>query len=495
MRGKRFFRSAYFLTVFISLILTSSTTQAGWFDDVKKIAQETLNELIQPEPTSAIDPSLRPTDAETHQLPNTWQSYLVEEPVFHNDVLVATAGKPGAPWVLLVHGLGQNGMRDWLKVVPALQDNYRVLLIDLPGFGGSPAPKAKLNPTRYSKVLNFIQQKFTSDPVYVVGHSMGGAVSLRYTQMFNNNVKKLMMVDAAGILERTAFVKHNALDRIPVDAKNPGLLAGMLTGFKDLGGDWVEKIIGLPDPSKLLSKSDIGWGTAFGKFPNVNAAMGLVEEDFTTAVHGLDKDVAILWGRKDKIAPTRTGITLSKTLPRVKIQWVDNAGHVPMNSHSHTFNQWLINALNEAPYTAPSAKYANKKSHNIQTSKGNFECKEQSKIYLRGNYDTITLNECTAVFFHDLTVKNLTIRDSVVESEDIHVTENFSIEDSTFVMTSGHFDRNIQVKDARIDLAGVTFSESVNIHIQEKSRLIFSTSRRGNSETLHGDFVLHNTTF
>ena len=43
------------------------------------------------------------------------------------------------------HG-GQNGLRDWVSAVPALEKNYRVVMLDLPGFANSGQPSAKLDP-------------------------------------------------------------------------------------------------------------------------------------------------------------------------------------------------------------------------------------------------------------------------------------------------------------------------------------------------------------
>src|SRR5918994_3444963 len=66
---------------------------------------------------------------------------LVDEPVFGGRVALYRAGPlvatRGAEAVVLVHGLGQNGARDWSKLIPALASRYTVIAVDLPGFGHS----------------------------------------------------------------------------------------------------------------------------------------------------------------------------------------------------------------------------------------------------------------------------------------------------------------------------------------------------------------------
>src|SRR5688572_11147517 len=54
-------------------------------------------------------------------------------------VLIGRAGEIDRPTMLLVHGLGNAAHRDWRKVIPALAGSYRVVVLDLPGFGASEA--------------------------------------------------------------------------------------------------------------------------------------------------------------------------------------------------------------------------------------------------------------------------------------------------------------------------------------------------------------------
>ena len=54
-------------------------------------------------------------------------------------LLVGRAGSADQAAVLLIHGLGDNAHRDWRQVIPGLASDYRVVAVDLPGFGGSEA--------------------------------------------------------------------------------------------------------------------------------------------------------------------------------------------------------------------------------------------------------------------------------------------------------------------------------------------------------------------
>lgn len=224
----------------------------------------------------------------------------------------------------MVNGLGQNGLRDWLPIVPELEKHYRVIMIDLPGFANSPRPKIKLSPTYYADLLHFVRPYFSNKPISVIGHSMGDAVTLRYAQRHSADIDQIALIDAAGILQRTAFVKHSATDRIPVNPDFvPNALLTYAVGLQDFSNNLIEKMLHLSDPTSLLGKSEIAWGTTLQSYPNINAALSLSEEDFSAATFEQTKPVAILWGSKDLVAPPRTGQLLAANLTNSELKIIE----------------------------------------------------------------------------------------------------------------------------------------------------------------------------
>ncbi|WP_205706138.1 alpha/beta fold hydrolase, partial [Kineococcus indalonis] len=91
----------------------------------------------------------------------------------------------GAPRVLLVHGLG-SGASTWSLVAPALAREHRLLLVDLPGHGDSPALDGRegptaMHPAELGRRLHRAAVRLSradGRPVHLVGHSLGGWVCL-----------------------------------------------------------------------------------------------------------------------------------------------------------------------------------------------------------------------------------------------------------------------------------------------------------------------------
>jgi pimeloyl-ACP methyl ester carboxylesterase len=434
---------------------------------------------------------LIPTNSASHNLPSHWRSYWLDEPEFGTQMFVTDTGKISAPVVMLVHGLGQNGLRDWLRIVPALEQNYRVVLLDLPGFANSPTPIAKLSPDRYVRLLHFVKTRFSTKPITVVGHSMGAAVTLGYAHQFPDDIKQIAIIDAAGILQRTAFVKHSATDRIPLNTELlPNPLLAYVVGLQDVGNNMIEKMLRLPDPTAILNKNEMVWGMTLKKYPNINAALSLIEENFSAAIFEQQKPVFILWGKQDQVAPLRTGQLLFANITHSKLNIIDDAGHSPMLSHPQLVSQYLLSNFNTLP---PAKNISNNVAHNQ-----NYECKNSVGDVLRGHYNRIVIDECTAVLLDEVTANELIVSDSLIEivnSRFIGDSSSSQFKNAVVMMTSGSIKGVVNLNNSRVDFAGVNFFSEKPFSVTAKSRLVLSVSRAGVSHYLHLDKSLENTSF
>src|SRR5262245_57759718 len=74
--------------------------------------------------------------------------------------------------LVLVHGIGGT-WRLWRPILPALQERFEVLAVDLPGFGGSPIG-VRADVAAYADAV----AELAGRPFHAVGSSMGGGVAL-----------------------------------------------------------------------------------------------------------------------------------------------------------------------------------------------------------------------------------------------------------------------------------------------------------------------------
>src|SRR5213080_1174038 len=106
-------------------------------------------------------------------------------------------GGTGPPLVL-VHGLGGSAW-NWTELAPLLARRHRLLVLDLPGHGGSSALPAVSGLEPYADRVALVAEREGMLPAPVVGHSLGGAVVLRMALRRPGDVSALVLAASAGL--------------------------------------------------------------------------------------------------------------------------------------------------------------------------------------------------------------------------------------------------------------------------------------------------------
>ncbi|MDF1686412.1 MAG: pimeloyl-ACP methyl ester carboxylesterase [Parvibaculaceae bacterium] len=107
-------------------------------------------------------------------------------------------GNEGAPPLLLVHG-GRDHCRNWDWVAQSLKDRYHIIAPDLRGHGDSQwmlGGAYDLMDFVYD-IAQLVHQKNLA-PLTIIGHSLGGNISLRYAGLFPETVKQLVAIEGLG---------------------------------------------------------------------------------------------------------------------------------------------------------------------------------------------------------------------------------------------------------------------------------------------------------
>lgn len=103
---------------------------------------------------------------------------------------------PGAPAIVLVHGLTGNGM-NWVRVANALRDRYDVILPDTRGHGLSDAPESGYTVEERAADIAALIDALGLDRPVLIGHSMGGQAAAAAAALFPDKVRALVLEDPA----------------------------------------------------------------------------------------------------------------------------------------------------------------------------------------------------------------------------------------------------------------------------------------------------------
>lgn len=409
-----------------------------------------------------------------------YRSESVAAPVFGGEVFVMEAGEPSAPAVVLVHGLGESGCRDFYPVLPALAARCRVVALDLPGFGRSTHANQLYSPERYAQFLHELLGARLRARFSLVGHSMGGAIALYYAARFPAAVERLMLIDAAGMLHRNAFVDFAAdaaIDKwLGPLAKPAKQLATVLSESSRTAMDPLVPA-GSPDPAVVLQSESLR-ATVLGGNPTRIAALATILENFGPAMDQVRAPAWILWGSNDPIASPRTGLVLRARLPAVALRVLEGAGHDPMRSRPAAVESFLLQAL-ASPAVAPPRAVA--LAGPVSERKG--RCERTDGMRFTGDYAEIEVVGCTGVVLKDVRAASLRIRDSYAVVENTQVAASgvaFEVRGSRVQSTACDFSGRVALDatGSDLDLAGVVLrGQHSSVRIGGSSRLVFSISR------------------
>jgi pimeloyl-ACP methyl ester carboxylesterase len=389
-------------------------------------------------------------DREIASLPNA-RAVWFNDPEY-GKVYVVTAGResPDVAPLFLVHGLGTNGVKDYYPVLAPLAAERRVVLFDLPGFGRSGRANLKYAPSSYAAVLSRVIAAYGPGPVDVVGHSMGGAITLFHASAYPQQVHRLIVVDAAGILHRDAWFSHH-LRRVtePAGIVLPRV-ADMLSELGQVLSD-TSRIFD-PAPDIVMEFAPLRQRILGGK-PERIAALGLILQDYGPVIAKIRTPTLVVWGADDMVAPLRTGLMLADRLPDAELVVFPNVGHQVMAQAPSLLVPQIQRHLTATGPAGLSARTA-------AASQGQAVCNGQADFRLTGVYDSVVIQDCPRVTLEQVKTTSLLIRRSTGSIVRSSFSAGIVAEESTLIITGGEIsgDTAVDATNSKIDLAGVAIA-------------------------------------
>ncbi len=234
--------------------------------------------------------------------------------------------------VILVHGFGGD-LNNWLFNHEALAAKRAVYALDLPGHGASAKDVGAGGVAELAAVVNDFMAALGIDQAHLVGHSLGGAISLKLALEQPDKVASLTLISSAGL-------------GIEIDGD---YLAGFISAErrKDLKPH-VEKLFS--DPA-LVTRQLINDLLAFKRIDGVQAALETILAAFapggSQALVLRDKigDIAVpvlaIWGSGDQIVPASHGEGLPDN---VRVEVMPGQGHMVQMEAASEVNR-LIDEL------------------------------------------------------------------------------------------------------------------------------------------------------
>jgi len=441
-------------------------------------------------------------------LPPDTDTALVPEPVFRGSVYLLQAGLQNTRTVVLVHGLGERGLEDWDYLIPELAKQYHVIAFDLPGFGRSSKANTLYSPARYAQFIGWVIDSYARQRVSLVGHSMGGGAALYFAGRYPGRLERLILLDVAGVLQRTVLLRHFAELRPtwPGSQLLRPVTAGLNAAARALLG--ALDMESTPEDIQELLQSPRQRRQYLDGDPSRIAGLALIATDFTPLLPRIDTPTLILWGGDDRIAPLRTGKALAFTLDQARLEVIPGIGHVPMQEAPHDTNGLILEALARPPQKPARRSAAARERVG--------RCLGRNRVTFKGYYQFISIRGCKRVRLVDVDTRairidgsHVLIRNSVIDGNRLALTvlgSHLHMEDtviraedvavnsvaSQLSFTGARLQARtaLQLTGSKIDFAGVTLAGKLEaVRGTGESQARFSISRligAGGEEHLHG---------
>ena len=245
------------------------------------------------------------------------------------------AGEP----ILFVHAYPLNGAM-WDYQVAAFADRWRVVTIDLPGFGLSPPP-ADPTATRidhWADLVAGVVHHLDLAPVVLAGSSMGGYVAFAFVRRHPQLLRALVLADtraqsddSAGWQRRTK-TQHRIRAGAALDDLAGELVPGMLARDSLERPDLVEYVHAL-----MRASEPDGWVAALEAMKN--------REDSISTLREVGVPTLVVVGEQDRLTPQTEAALIQARVKDSRLVVIPGAGHLPNLEQPAAFDEALTDFL------------------------------------------------------------------------------------------------------------------------------------------------------
>jgi pimeloyl-ACP methyl ester carboxylesterase len=238
------------------------------------------------------------------------------------------------PALILVHGIASSS-RTWRQVMPRLAERFTVIAPDMLGHGASAKLRGDYSLGAHASGIRDLMVALGIERATLVGHSLGGGVSMQFAYQFPERVERLVLVDSGGLGEEVSLL----LRALTLPGAEYILPLGCRPEFSRAiarGTSWLGKIGVRPSPlAEEIWNGYVSLGTKDGREAFLHTLRSVV--DITgQRVSATDRlylaqevPTLIVWGERDPLIPAAHGRRAHRSMPGSAFKLYRDVGHFP----------------------------------------------------------------------------------------------------------------------------------------------------------------------
>lgn len=236
----------------------------------------------------------------------------------HHSIRYWEVGDKTNPAIVFLHGVG-SAIESWCAQIEYLSKYFFTIFIDIDGFGKSRISNREYDRELFLDAFNIFIHKKGLEKFSLVGHSLGGFLSLAYANAHPVNINKLILIASAGFgipSKRFKFFSSNfsQLCFLPF-VKNRYLGPQIFKYFYGFGLPLLaRKALACHWNDPVIKKSFVKVLKQDHEYRSVETASILFPS-------------LVIWGKKDWVLDYHQGILAVSRIPNAKLILFDQSGH------------------------------------------------------------------------------------------------------------------------------------------------------------------------
>ena len=279
------------------------------------------------------------------------------------------------PTLVLVHGLA-GAHTNWMAVAPKLADTFHVLAPDLVGFGRTPLAGRAANLETNLEMLTRFVEEVAGGPSVVVGHSMGGLLTLLLAATRPDLVTAAVLMSAASPPGESGHAlpadQENLLDAVLGDLESGAQIAHAMVvaqGPEQLV-DQAFAFMHVRPVAREIRDAHVALEAERGQNPETTLAYlqaykSLRERGddfaaFDAAVEAVQAPVLVIHGLQDPVVPADNMLRAVRLRPDWEATWLDGVGHNVQMEAPEEFLTAVVPFLAAHPAPCPQGTVSSK---------------------------------------------------------------------------------------------------------------------------------------
>jgi 4,5:9,10-diseco-3-hydroxy-5,9,17-trioxoandrosta-1(10),2-diene-4-oate hydrolase len=291
----------------------------------------------------------------------TYDSTRVTKDVNGLEFAYHEAGE-GEPLITL-HGSGP-GVSAWSNFqynLPVFADQYRTIMPDLPGFGGTELPELdEVYPVVAARWIARLMDQLEMESASFVGNSMGGAVTAELAALYPERVRRMVLIGSGGLsvgifqaepsegfLRLFEFLEDPSRDRMIAWIKT------MVYDHTRITDQLIDERMHNATADGVLGRTKAIFGSMFD--PSRRATYA----PLWTRTATIATPTLMLWGRDDRMLPYDQAHFANRWLPNVELHTFARCGHWVQIERKSEFERVALEFLSrQKPATPPDHELA-----------------------------------------------------------------------------------------------------------------------------------------